>query len=173
MIALWWTNRSFDWSSGVMKPKPLSSLNHFTVPVAIDASSVVMCEAYAEARVGDDYGRRALVRAIGRSRVRGTLSRRRSVRWPSTVRAPPWTRAPTPARRTPSRDNGRFPLGPRRLPMSRPITTPPDTAVRPFAVRFPDEEVADLRRRVLATRWPERETVADDSQGVPLGTMKA
>src|SRR5215218_11255559 len=31
----WWTNRSLPWSSGVMKPKPLSSLNHFTVPVAI------------------------------------------------------------------------------------------------------------------------------------------
>src|ERR1035438_1018827 len=35
MIALWWTKRSLDWSSGVMNPKPLSSLNHFTVPVAI------------------------------------------------------------------------------------------------------------------------------------------
>src|SRR6185437_5778858 len=31
----WCTNRSLDWSSGVMKPKPLSSLNHLTVPVAI------------------------------------------------------------------------------------------------------------------------------------------
>src|SRR5437764_4584407 len=35
MIAEWWANRSLDWSSGVMKPKPLSSLNHLTVPVAI------------------------------------------------------------------------------------------------------------------------------------------
>src|SRR5664280_3199941 len=35
MIALWWTKRSLDWSSGVMNPNPLSSLNHFTVPVAI------------------------------------------------------------------------------------------------------------------------------------------
>src|SRR5215218_3159649 len=34
-IAEWWTNRSLPWSSGVMKPKPLSSLNHFTVPVAM------------------------------------------------------------------------------------------------------------------------------------------
>src|SRR3954453_18484672 len=31
----WWTKRSAPWSSGVMNPKPLSSLNHFTVPVAI------------------------------------------------------------------------------------------------------------------------------------------
>src|SRR5690349_7019337 len=34
-MAVWWTNRSFDASSGVMKPKPFSSLNHLTVPVAI------------------------------------------------------------------------------------------------------------------------------------------
>src|SRR5215216_419596 len=34
-MPLWCTNRSLPWSSGVMKPKPLSSLNHFTVPVAI------------------------------------------------------------------------------------------------------------------------------------------
>src|SRR5208282_2785100 len=34
-MAEWWTNRSLDSSSGVMKPKPLSSLNHFTVPVAM------------------------------------------------------------------------------------------------------------------------------------------
>src|SRR5688572_33403568 len=34
-MAEWWTKRSLPWSSGVMKPKPFSSLNHFTVPVAI------------------------------------------------------------------------------------------------------------------------------------------
>jgi pimeloyl-ACP methyl ester carboxylesterase len=56
--------------------------------------------------------------------------------------------------------------------MSRQSTTATDTAVRPFAVRFADEELAELRRRVAATRWPERETVGDDSQGVPLETMK-
>jgi len=44
--------------------------------------------------------------------------------------------------------------------------------VRPFRVDFPEEEVADLRRRVNASRWPERETVTDDSQGVPLAMMQ-
>jgi pimeloyl-ACP methyl ester carboxylesterase len=46
------------------------------------------------------------------------------------------------------------------------------TAVRPFEVGFPDDELADLRRRVQATRWPERETVSDDSQGVPLDLVQ-
>ena len=44
------------------------------------------------------------------------------------------------------------------------------TAVRPFQVGFPEAELIDLRRRINATRWPERETVTDDSQGVPLAT---
>ncbi len=46
------------------------------------------------------------------------------------------------------------------------------TMVRPFQVSFPEAEFAELRRRVLATRWPERETVADDSQGVPLAMIQ-
>ena len=45
-------------------------------------------------------------------------------------------------------------------------------AIRPFQVGFPDEDLADLRRRINATRWPERETVNDDSQGVPLAMMQ-
>jgi pimeloyl-ACP methyl ester carboxylesterase len=45
-------------------------------------------------------------------------------------------------------------------------------AVRPFRVSFPDSDLAELRRRVSATRWPERETVADASQGVQLATME-
>ena len=45
-------------------------------------------------------------------------------------------------------------------------------AVRPFRVHFPDEALADLKRRILATRWPEKETVTDASQGVPLATMQ-
>src|SRR6476646_1420912 len=45
-------------------------------------------------------------------------------------------------------------------------------AVRPFQVAFPDEAVQHLRRRIAATRWPEQETVTDDSQGVPLATMQ-
>ncbi len=45
-------------------------------------------------------------------------------------------------------------------------------AVRPFEVQFPESDLADLRRRVAATRWPDRETVTDDSQGVRLATMR-
>jgi pimeloyl-ACP methyl ester carboxylesterase len=47
-----------------------------------------------------------------------------------------------------------------------------DSTIRPFRVDVPAEEVAELRRRVAATRWPERETVTDDSQGVRLATMQ-
>jgi pimeloyl-ACP methyl ester carboxylesterase len=47
-----------------------------------------------------------------------------------------------------------------------------ETAVRPFQVSFPEAELTELRRRIIATRWPERETVADDSQGVPLATIQ-
>ena len=47
-----------------------------------------------------------------------------------------------------------------------------DTAIRPFRIDVPEEALNDLRRRIAATRWPERETVADDSQGVRLATMQ-
>jgi hypothetical protein len=49
---------------------------------------------------------------------------------------------------------------------------PSETEIRPFRVGFPEEEVADLRRRIAATRWPEHETVTDDSQGVRLELMQ-
>jgi hypothetical protein len=48
-----------------------------------------------------------------------------------------------------------------------------NTAIRPFRVNFPDSELTELRRRINATRWPDRETVADQSQGVQLATMQA
>lgn len=48
------------------------------------------------------------------------------------------------------------------------MSTTTATAVRPFEVGFSDAEIADLRRRVIATRWPERETVTGDGEGVPL-----
>ena len=46
------------------------------------------------------------------------------------------------------------------------------TALRPFQVEFPEAELTELRRRVNATRWPERETVADASQGIQLATIQ-
>ena len=46
------------------------------------------------------------------------------------------------------------------------------TATRPFKVEIRQEEIDELRRRLRATRWPEKETVADESQGVQLATMQ-
>ena len=46
------------------------------------------------------------------------------------------------------------------------------SAVRPFHVDVPEAELIELRRRINATRWPERETVTDQSQGVQLATMQ-
>ena len=46
------------------------------------------------------------------------------------------------------------------------------TAIRPFHVNVPEAELTELRKRINATRWPERETVADDSQGVQLATVQ-
>ena len=47
-----------------------------------------------------------------------------------------------------------------------------DTTVRPFRMDFPEDALDDMRRRISATRWPEGETVTDDSQGVPLAMMQ-
>jgi pimeloyl-ACP methyl ester carboxylesterase len=47
-----------------------------------------------------------------------------------------------------------------------------DETIRPFHVNFSDEALADLRRRIAATRWPDKETVTDASQGVQLATME-
>jgi pimeloyl-ACP methyl ester carboxylesterase len=46
------------------------------------------------------------------------------------------------------------------------------TAIRPFHVNFPDAELADLKHRIAATRWPGREVVTDQSQGVQLATVQ-
>ena len=46
-------------------------------------------------------------------------------------------------------------------------------AIRPFQVDVPEAELTELRRRINATKWPERETVTDASQGVQLATMQA
>jgi pimeloyl-ACP methyl ester carboxylesterase len=46
------------------------------------------------------------------------------------------------------------------------------TAIRPLKVGFPETELAELRRRIKATRWPERETVTDATQGVQFATTQ-
>ncbi len=47
-----------------------------------------------------------------------------------------------------------------------------EAAVRPFRVDIPQAALDELRRRIVATQWPEKETVSDQSQGVPLATMR-
>ena len=47
-----------------------------------------------------------------------------------------------------------------------------NAAIRPFHFEAPKAELLDLRRRIEATKWPEKETVADDTQGVQLATMQ-
>jgi pimeloyl-ACP methyl ester carboxylesterase len=63
------------------------------------------------------------------------------------------------------------------MAMARPETgqqtATDDTAIRPFRANVPDSELVELRRRINTTRWPERETVADPSQGVQLATIQA
>jgi pimeloyl-ACP methyl ester carboxylesterase len=50
--------------------------------------------------------------------------------------------------------------------------TAANEAIRPFRINIPEADIADLRQRLAATRWPEKQTVADDSQGVPLATLQ-
>ena len=68
--------------------------------------------------------------------------------------------APPPPRLPPLRSASR-----RRTPTS-------SSAIRPFHVSFPDSTLDDMRKRIKATRWPDRETVNDDSQGVPLAMIQ-
>ncbi len=55
---------------------------------------------------------------------------------------------------------------------STPVSAVSDTAIRPFQVHVPEAALVDLRRRITATRWPDRETVNDQSQGIQLGKLK-
>jgi len=58
-----------------------------------------------------------------------------------------------------------------------PVTTakpPAAPAIRPFTIETtPEADLEELRKRIAATRWPEKETVADQSQGVQLETIQA
>src|SRR5678815_1288571 len=58
-------------------------------------------------------------------------------------------------------------------PTAAQLTRSDNTAIRPFHVNVPETELTELRRRINATKWPERETVTDASQGVQLATMQA
>ena len=60
-----------------------------------------------------------------------------------------------------------------KLPMQPSSGEPRIESVRPFPkIHFPQKAINDLRQRIAATQWPEKETVADSSQGVPLATMR-
>ena len=50
---------------------------------------------------------------------------------------------------------------------------PGDTRIREFRIDMPDSALVDLRQRLAATRWPDRETVPDTSQGVQLARLQA
>ncbi len=52
-------------------------------------------------------------------------------------------------------------------------TLPDKNAIRPFHVNVPEAELTELRRRINSTKWPERELVADATQGVQLATVQA
>jgi pimeloyl-ACP methyl ester carboxylesterase len=54
----------------------------------------------------------------------------------------------------------------------KPPTGSGDSAIRPFHISFPEEEIVELRRRIVATRWPERELVSGATQGVQLATTQ-
>ena len=58
------------------------------------------------------------------------------------------------------------------VPSAKVAAAGDNDAVQPFTFRASDEALADLRRRIVATNWPERETVADTTQGVQLATMQ-
>src|SRR5260370_37305604 len=60
----------------------------------------------------------------------------------------------------------------RRTGMETQTNETTSTAVRPFHINVPQKDLDELRQRLAMTRWPKRETVTDDSQGVPLAMLQ-
>jgi pimeloyl-ACP methyl ester carboxylesterase len=58
------------------------------------------------------------------------------------------------------------------MPAALVVQAADDTTIRPFRVNIPEDQLVDLRRRIAATRWPDRETVNDPSQGIQLAKIK-
>ncbi|MBO9711380.1 epoxide hydrolase family protein [Sphingomonas sp.] len=75
----------------------------------------------------------------------------------------------TATRHQPGASTPAIPLGADSATLGQPDD---DSAIRPFSFHAPDEALADLRSRIRATKWPERETVSDPSQGVQLATLQ-
>jgi pimeloyl-ACP methyl ester carboxylesterase len=59
------------------------------------------------------------------------------------------------------------------LPPTSLPAAPNDSAIRPFHINIPDEQIVELRHRIAATRWPDKETVNDESQGIRLAEVQA
>jgi hypothetical protein len=59
-----------------------------------------------------------------------------------------------------------------RATKAQPATPAEDASIRPFRIDIPQRALDDLRRRIAATKWPERETAADSTRGVQLATMR-
>jgi hypothetical protein len=62
--------------------------------------------------------------------------------------------------------------------VNRPLSVGPrapteDESIRAFRINVPEEQLVDLRKRIAATRWPDKETVNDASQGIRLAEMQA
>jgi pimeloyl-ACP methyl ester carboxylesterase len=83
---------------------------------------------------------------------------------------------PTPRRKINPGHRGWTRIGPTRIKeiiMTATLLAPErNTAINAFSVNVPEADLTDLRQRILATRWPEQETVSDTSQGVKLDTMR-
>src|ERR1700735_1930833 len=60
----------------------------------------------------------------------------------------------------------------RAIPSSAQTVAAGDDTIRPFHINVPDDALVDVRQRITATRWPEKETVPDASQGVQLATIQ-
>jgi pimeloyl-ACP methyl ester carboxylesterase len=60
-----------------------------------------------------------------------------------------------------------------QLPVNEPTAGSQNAEIRPFSIHIPEEALVDLRRRIIATRWPDRETVADRSQGLKLAQIQS
>src|SRR3954462_9117136 len=71
------------------------------------------------------------------------------------------------------RSKKEFSMTPSTVTEQRTEQTTDKTAIRPFHFEVPEAELIELRRRISATRWPDRETVTDASQGVQLATTQA
>ena len=85
------------------------------------------------------------------------------------IAAPGYAQSVAPATEAPTMTSQLQPTAPTS---ARPRAVAEGAAVRPFRIAVPKAELVELRRRIMATRWPDKETVGDHSQGVPLAMIR-